>query len=140
MKPRRQYTQTNFAEPIVAGDQFGYSVDAVEDLAQGGTPAADAYALAFGVPGANVGGDNDAGALATATALDGGNANNWITQDTAGVAGAAEAGDRFGAAVTCNYLLGAADFIDCAVGVPNEDVGSSEQRRLGHGPARHLRR
>ena len=46
-----QYTQTNFAEPIVAGDQFGYSVDAVEDLAQGGTPAADAYALAFGVPG-----------------------------------------------------------------------------------------
>ena len=121
-----QYTQTSFGQPITAGDQFGYSVDAVEDLAQGGTPDPDAYALAIGVPGANVGGDNDAGALAVESALDGGSGRNWITQDTAGVAGAAEPGDRFGAAVTCNYLIGAVDFIDCAVGVPNEDVGSAK--------------
>lgn len=118
------YTQANFGQPIVAGDQFGYAVDAVEDLAQGGTPDPDAYALAIGVPGANVAGRNDAGAIAVRAAYDGGNVAFWITQETAGIPGAAETGDRFGAAVSCNYLSGDADTIDCVVGIPNEDIGS----------------
>ncbi len=120
------YTQVWFGLPVVAGDQFGYAVDAVEDLGQGGTPAPDAYALAIGVPGANVAGHNDAGALAVEAAVDGGNQAFWITQDTAGIPGGAEVGDRFGAAVSCNYLSGVSHEIDCAVGAPNEDIGSKK--------------
>ncbi len=118
------YYQTIFGQPVTAGDQFGYSLDAVEDLGQGGTPAPDAYALAIGVPGADVGGHNDAGAVAVKAAYDGGNEEYWLTQDTPGIPGAAENGDRFGAAVSCSYLSGSSDAIDCVVGTPNEDIGS----------------
>ena len=53
----RQITQTNFPNAdITAGDQFGYAVDALEDVGQGGTPAPDAYAVAIGVPGGDIGG------------------------------------------------------------------------------------
>ena len=48
----RQITQNDFPNAdVVAGDQFGYAVDALEDVGQGGTPAPDAYAVAIGVPG-----------------------------------------------------------------------------------------
>lgn len=122
-----QYTQASFGQPVTAGDQFGYAVDLVEDLGQGGTPAPDAYALAIGVPGANVNGHNDAGAFAVRAAYDGGTETFWITQDTPGVVGAAEPGDRFGAALACGYLSSpdnVTDIVDCAVGAPREDIGS----------------
>jgi hypothetical protein len=47
-----------------------------------------------------------------------------VTQDTAGIPGVTEPGDRFGASVSLNYLLGDARFADLAVGSPNEDVAS----------------
>lgn len=122
-----QYTQTNFGQPISGGDQFGYAVDVVEDLGQGGTPDPDAYALAIGVPGANDGGHNDAGALAVRAAYDGGTETFWITQDTPGIVGASEPGDRFGHSVACGYLSSpdtVTDVLDCAVGAPREDIGS----------------
>ena len=119
-----QYTQASFGQVAAAGDQFGFAVDAVEDLGQGGTPDPDAYALAIGVPGAVVSGHDDAGAIAVRAAYDGGTESFWITADTAGIGGVAEAGDRFGAAVSCNYLAGSGEVIDCAVGVPGEDVGT----------------
>ena len=34
----RQITQSDFGNLIVAGDLFGYAVDALEDVGQGGTP------------------------------------------------------------------------------------------------------
>ncbi|MCC6495722.1 MAG: hypothetical protein IT193_05635 [Propionibacteriaceae bacterium] len=120
------YTKASFGQVITAGDRFGQAVDVVEDVGQGGTPAPDAYALAIGVPGADVGGHNDAGALAVKAAHDGGTVTFWITQDTDGIPGAAEAGDEFGAAVSCNYLSGDADTIDCAVGAPKENIGSKQ--------------
>jgi FG-GAP repeat protein len=123
-KASRNLTQTNFGLPITAGDQFGYAVDALEDVGQGGTPASSAYAIAIGAPGANVDGRNDAGLVAFLAALDGGNVPTFTTQNSPGIPGAAEAGDRFGAAVSLNYLSGVDDFVDCAVGAPNEDVGS----------------
>lgn len=115
-----QYSQASFGQVAGAGDEFGYAVDAVEDLGQGGTPEPDAYALAIGVPGA----DSDAGALAVRAAFDGGSQTHWITQDSPGVPGASEPGDRFGAAVSCNYLSGLAGEIDCVVGVPKEKIGN----------------
>ena len=124
--PATGYTQTWFGGALASGDQFGYAVDAVEDVGQDGTPSPDAYALAIGVPGANISGHNDAGAVAVEAAYDGGSQAYWISQDTPGIPGAAERGDRFGAAVSCNYLSGVTYEIDCAVGSPNEDVGSKK--------------
>lgn len=122
----RNLTQNNFSGlTIAAGDQFGYAVDALEDVGQGGTPAPDAYAIAIGSPGYNVSGQDNAGVVAFIAALDGGSVTSWVSQDTPGIPGGAEAGDRFGAAVSLNYLSGVADFVDAAVGVPNEDIGSS---------------
>ncbi len=125
-KGSTQFTQATFGQPAVAGDQFGYAVDAVEDVGSGGTPDPDAFVLAIGVPGANVGGDNDAGAIAVVAPYDGGGETYWISQDTPGIVGAAEPGDRFGAAVSCNFLRSIGDTIDCVVGAPNEDVGSKK--------------
>lgn len=78
------------------GDSFGWS------LAAGDTDR-DGYAdIAIGVPGEDVGGRTDAGAV---TVLRGSSKGltatgaKTFTQDTAGVPGAAEARDRFGAAV-----------------------------------------
>lgn len=123
-RPSTDYTQASFGQPVAAGDRFGYAVDAVEDVGQGGTPEPDAYALAIGVPGATVSGHKGAGAVAVEAAYDGGTETFWITQQTPGIPGAPEAGDRFGAAVSCSYLSGDLGTIDCAVGVPGEDVGS----------------
>jgi len=114
---------------ITAGDHFGYAVDAREDVGQGGTPEPDAYAVAIGVPGGNIGGHNDAGWVGVLHAFDGENVETAISQNSTGVPGSAEAGDRFGAAVSINHFLsipaGEPRFeIDVVVGAPNEDVGS----------------
>ena len=102
----RQITQTDFPNAdIVAGDQFGYAVDALEDVGQGGTGAPDAFALAIGVPGGNIGGHNDSGWVGMLHAFDGGNVAKAISQNSTGVPGAAEAGDRFGASVSINQFL-----------------------------------
>ncbi len=126
----RNVTQSDFPNAdIVAGDQFGFAVDALEDVGQGGTPAPDAYAVAVGVPGGNIGGQNDSGWVGVLHAFDGENVETAISQNSTGVPGVAEAGDRFGAAVSINEFLtedpASDDFvIDVVVGSPNEDVGS----------------
>jgi hypothetical protein len=127
----RQITQNDFPNAdVTAGDQLGYAVDALEDVGQGGTPAPDAYAVAIGVPGGNIGGHNDAGWVGVLHAYDGENVETAISQNSTGVPGVAEAGDRFGAAVSINEFLtedpASDDFvIDVVVGAPNEDVGSA---------------
>ena len=107
-----------------AGDQFGYAVDALEDVGQGATPEPFAHALAFGAPGFDVVGRNDAGWVGMIAAVDGGTMRSAVTQDSSGIPGVAEAGDRFGAALSINYLVGSGGIVDVAVGVPNEDIGS----------------
>ena len=119
----RSITQTSFGSTVHERDRLGWAVDALEDYGEGGTPAPDAYAVAVGAPGWDVGGAADAGWVGFLVAYDGGNVTMTVTQDSPGIPGVAEAGDRFGAAVTLNYLAGD-DFVDAAVGVPNEDVGS----------------
>ena len=122
-----QYTQPAFGNTVAAGDQFGYALDVLEDLGQGGTPEPDAYALAIGAPGTNVSGRNDAGWVGVLHAVDGGNIPIEFTQDTAGIPGSAEAGDRFGAAVAVNHLVRTGpgqDTVDVVVGSPGENLGS----------------
>ncbi len=117
-------TQATFGNAPHSGDQLGYAVDALEDVGQGGTPAPSAYALAIGAPGWDVGRSADAGWVGFQVAYDGENVEIEVTQDSPGLPGAAESGDRFGAAVSLNYLLGEVGTVDAAVGTPNEDIGS----------------
>jgi hypothetical protein len=63
-------------------------------------------------------------------AFDGENVETTISQNSTGVPGTAEEGDRFGAAVSINHFLSvvpdnpATFLIDVVVGSPNEDIGS----------------
>lgn len=117
------YTAAQFGKTVVAGDQFGYAVDLLEDVGQGGTPAPDAYAMAIGVPYRDSSGLADSGALATRSAVDGGSTYKWIDQNTLTVPGASEVGDRFGSSVALGDLDG--NDIDAMVGVPGENIGST---------------
>jgi FG-GAP repeat len=99
-----------------AGDRFGAAVDV-----SGATDLS--HALVIGVPGKDVGALTDAGQAVelpfvaghpgTAAVLD---------QNSPGVVGAAEAGDRFGAAVALSGVKGSDGGI--AVGAPGEDIGT----------------
>ena len=102
-----------------AGAGFGSA------LADGDFDGSGAADLAIGVPSDDAGALADAGAVEVwyGGALGLGGPQLW-TQDSAGVAGVGEAGDRFGRS------LGAGDangdgFADLAVGVPFEDAGAA---------------
>ena len=80
--------------------------------------------LAVGVPGEDVGGDGDAGAVAVLYGSADGLASDGrvLVQGAGGLPGASEASDRFGAALVAGRFNGDT-YDDLAVGVPGEDVG-----------------
>ena len=96
--------------------------------------SADSPMVAVGVPGGNVSGQNDAGWTGFFAA--GLNDPRAVDQDSAGIPGAAEAGDRFGEAITLGLMAGTSSRVDAAVGTPGEDLGServrSPTRRVHH--------
>ena len=101
------------SSPVIGGrpvtnERFGAVIDA------------DADAVLVGLPAATVNGQANAGAavwLVVGGSTDAVTQSQTLTQDSPGVPGAAEVGDRFGASVVAN-----ADVI--AVGVPDEDLGT----------------
>ena len=101
------------------GDQFGYAVAAADF---DGSGVSD---LAVGVPGEETTSAQDSGAVAVIFAsrngLDGDQNQLW-TQSLPGMQGIAEAGDRFGSALSTGHFTGT-PFAALAVGVPDEDVG-----------------
>ncbi len=111
-----ELTQSSFGRTITAGDQLGFAIDASNEL------GADLPMVAVGVPGGNVSGQNDAGWVGFLTA--GLNDPRAVDQESAGIPGAAEAGDRFGAAITLGLIAGTSSRVDAAVGTPGEDLGS----------------
>jgi hypothetical protein len=115
-KASTELTQTSFRRTVTAGDQLGYAVDATNEL------GSDLPMIAVGVPGGNVSGQNDAGWVGFFTA--GLSDPRAIDQNSAGIPGAAEAGDRFGEALTLGRLAGTSTRVDAAVGTPGEDLGS----------------
>jgi hypothetical protein len=100
-------------------DQFGYA------LATGDFNGDGYDDLAIGVPGERIGPGYDMGAVnvlyGSAVGLSSGNNQIW-TQDTAGIAGVAEDGDRFGEALAAGDFDGDG-LDDLAIGVPGESVG-----------------
>ena len=98
-----------------AGDRFGTA------LAGGQATGTNKTAtVAVGTPYENIGSAVDAGSL---TVFDGA-AWRGASQDTTGVSGTAEAGDRFGAAVLVAPRCGDDIYHDIMVGAPGEDIGS----------------
>ncbi|HST82722.1 MAG TPA: integrin alpha [Kineosporiaceae bacterium] len=95
------------------GDQFGAAIGSRWEMA------------AIGVPGEDQGSKANSGMIQTLT-LNAGGAfvpGSKFTQDTAGVPGQLEAGDRFGAAVAVGIsLTGYTGATDVAVGAPGEDL------------------
>jgi hypothetical protein len=93
-----------------SGDRFGAAL----------TPCAHA----IGVPGEDVGRTVDAGLVQELKGCDPARLRpgRMLTQDTAGVPGGAEAGDRFGASVAETFSL--EDDPALYIGAPGEDVGS----------------
>ena len=118
-------SQPSFGVSPHTGDLFGYAVDSLVDVGRRGTPDPEGYALAIGAPGFDVSGHNNAGWVGIMHTMGGGSAAVAVTQDTPGVPGTAEVGDRFGAALSVSYLLGEGDTVDVVVGTPNEDIGSA---------------
>jgi len=79
--------------------------------------------LAVGVPGEDIGAVVDAGTVVTVYGGDS-QAPGTFRQGAGGVAGAAERGDRFGAALAIGRFNDD-PYSDVAVGVPGEDVGTA---------------
>lgn len=102
-----------------AGDHFGYAV-ALEP-----PEGPDGTTVAVGVPGEDVGSLSDAGVVDLVW-VSGFSAFQGIaiSQNTADVPGATEAGDQFGYSVAVGHARGFADFPDLIAGAPGEDFGS----------------
>ncbi|MFE3493262.1 FG-GAP repeat domain-containing protein [Streptomyces sp. NPDC059169] len=109
-----------------SGDRYGTSI-AIAPYRPSGAASATDFLLAVGAPSEDLGGAVDAGAVLTyhVTATGAVTLLNWIDQDTAGVEGAAEAGDFFGqrltAVNTTPSAVGSASTMRLAVGVPGEE-------------------
>lgn len=123
-----------------AGDRFGESVAVNATNLDGGGWSAPA--IAYGAPGEDLGTVSDAG-LAGLVTFEGTTGDvtraRDLTQNSSGISGQAEAGDRFGAAVEvfqgpggfgCDTatLLG----YSLVVGAPGEDLGTVQNAGLVH--------
>lgn len=83
--------------------------------------------LAIGIPGESIGGVPDMGAVLVLYGSGAGltsAGDQWWHQNTSGIQGVGEAGDRFGEALACGDFDNDG-FDDLAVGSPGEDVGST---------------
>ncbi len=116
------YQGVAIADGLEADDRFGSALTA-------GDFDGDGYEdLAVGVPWEAVGAVEDAGAVnvfyGTPTGLLT-TGNQFLHQDTSGVAGGPETGDRFGWSLAAGDF-GDDGFTDLAVGAPYEDVGVTD--------------
>ncbi|MBB4774981.1 hypothetical protein [Actinomadura livida] len=116
-----------------AGDGFGAAVA----LFQGpggfgcGVTGVDGYTLVVGAPGEDLDGNADAGLVHLARDLA---SDTPLSQDSPGVDGAVEPGDRFGAGLAlasyCEH--DGPSHVQLAVGVPFEDFGSVADAGMAH--------
>ncbi len=117
---RAVLTQADLGLPVEAGDQFGSSVATTQiDM----DSCAD---VVVGAPGEDLSGQADAGSIhvvfGSKAGLNGDVAD--VTRSQANIAGAVEAGDRFGATVAAGSNLGQ-DTSVVAAGAPGEDFGAA---------------
>jgi hypothetical protein len=107
------------------GDRFGAAVEVFQGPGGFGCAATTVlgYTLVVGVPGEDLGSIQNAGMVHIARGL---TTDTPLSQDAAGVDGAAESGDQFGASLAlasfCEH--DGPSHVTLAVGVPTEDIGS----------------
>ena len=125
----RQVSQSTAGVPSdpEAGDRFGAAIALGVDILRND----GSWELLVGAPTEGVASDASAGAVTVVSEIQGfPPTGTWeaslYTQDSPGVAGAVEAGDRFGAslAVGNRDINAPGSFRRIAVGSPGEDVGS----------------
>ncbi len=112
----------------VAGSSYLYDAFGAA-LAVGDFDGDGYHDLAIGIPGKDVAGEDDAGALVVLFGSHTGLvAPNWaepLSQGATGVAGNPEYDDRFGAALAAGDFNGDG-FDDLAVGAPDEDISETD--------------
>jgi hypothetical protein len=113
----QRWTQDSPGVPGTAetGDHFGAALSSHHTTA------------VIGVPDEDSGSHQNSGMILTLRqewVLDPFSVGEAMTQDTAGVPGVAETGDRFGAAVIIGRSLLCQESTDVAVGIPGEDLGT----------------
>lgn len=126
----REITQNSLGIPDAAeaGDQFGASLALGADVLRDD----QGWELLAGAPGESVGPRAAAGSVTIVAEVQGFPPNTWqavrYTQDSPGVGGVAEKGDRFGAslAVGNRRIFTPGTLRRIAVGVPGEDVGPDD--------------
>ena len=101
------HNSSGMAGTAEAGDQLGTAVSS--------TRYGSSVAYLVGAPGEDVGRARDAGMVQTI-----GNGKSW-TQNSTGIPGTAESGDRFGASVAGSPSTGATRPL---IGIPGEDSSS----------------
>ena len=121
----QDYTQDSTGVPGVAeaGDQFGYSLAADGISLSTNTP----HDVAVGAPGEDIGSAIDAGSVTVfADHSTGWKAIAALTQNSPGVFGTAETGDRFGHSLAMRPKSNGATAPELIVSAPYEDVGSTK--------------
>jgi hypothetical protein len=103
-----------------AGDRFGEKILFTQYLP---VEDDDDWYLYVGAPGDVVSGKKAAGSV---TALSRFSPQRLITQNTSGVPGTAETGDRFGSSIAGNKYAPSRNNFQLAVGSPGEDLGSAK--------------
>jgi len=116
----RQHRQGSGGVPgqFRAGDRFGETIGFLGFL---GVESAEDWNLWVGAPGDLINGHAKAGSV-TAVASYG--PSRLYTQNSPGVPGTAETGDRFGASLASSKIPPITDPDMVAIGAPGEDVGS----------------
>lgn len=121
----QEYTQDSAGVPGVAeaGDQFGYSLAADGISLSTNTP----HDVAVGSPGEDIGAAKDAGSVTVFADLPTG----WkviaaLSQDTAGVAGVTETGDRFSHSLAMQPKASGLAAPELIVSSPYEDIGAAK--------------
>lgn len=103
---------------VETGDRFGFSVAATWN------PALVRHEIGIGIPGENVGSVTDGGQVTTLRSTSGLSLTTIksFTQNTTGVSGSVETGDKFGHAIAALWRAGKP--AAWLIGVPFENVGS----------------
>ena len=116
------------ADVVEAGDRFGAALAAADHSGDGRA------AVTIGAPTEDLGAIADAGVVHLLRGAAGGltaTSSQLWNQNSAGIADAAENGDRFGAALAATNLGGKAQ-ADLAIGAPAEDIGADADAGAVH--------
>jgi len=129
-KAAGQIVQLHLAGKAITAERWNQNSPGVPGTAEAGDhfgAAVSTFGLAVGIPGEDVGKLTDAGSVQNFTLSKAGNhliPAASLTQDSKGIPGIAEAGDKFGAALSYG-TYNCHEVWSVAIGSPGEDLGKA---------------